>query len=201
MDWDSMCSMSLTAVVMARSVTVSTRFSMSFGDRPVNDQMTVITGMFTSGKMSTGMRAIVTTPSTRMSNATTTNVYGRRSASRTIHMRLTCQHYPAEGAVFNQMAQCFGRIFQLVRLLDDGLRRSRGEQRQNRGPCRRFDRVRLCGEAVSADPARPEHRDLHAMTLPVSWRRRRSLHRGGTRCRRRRGSPSVVRWSCAGREQ
>jgi hypothetical protein len=71
---------------MARSVTVSTRFSMSSGDKPVNDQMTVITGMFTSGKMSTGMRAIVTTPSTRMSNATTTNVYGRRSASRTIHM-------------------------------------------------------------------------------------------------------------------
>jgi hypothetical protein len=88
MDCDSMCSMSLTVVVIARSVTVRTRFSISSGDSPAKDQMTVTTGMFTSGKMSTGIRSIVTMPSTRMSSATMTNVYGRRSASLTIHMVL-----------------------------------------------------------------------------------------------------------------
>ncbi len=82
---DSMCSMSLTEVVNDRSVTRSTRFSMSSGEMPVNDQMTLATGMSTSGKMSVGIRWDVSTPSTTMSRATTTNVYGRRSASLTIH--------------------------------------------------------------------------------------------------------------------
>ena len=88
MDCDSMCSMSLTVVVNARSLTVTTLFSMSSGAIPVNDQMTVTTGISTLGKMSVGMRCTVTTPNTTSKSATTTNVYGRRSARRTIHIRL-----------------------------------------------------------------------------------------------------------------
>src|SRR5436190_16091714 len=42
--------------------------------------------MSISGKMSVGIRVMVTTPRIAMSMAITTNVYGRRSASRTIHM-------------------------------------------------------------------------------------------------------------------
>jgi hypothetical protein len=72
--------------VNARSVTVMTLFSMSSGDIPVEDQTTVTMGMFTSGKMSVGIRRIATIPSTAMRSAITTNVYGRRSASLTIHM-------------------------------------------------------------------------------------------------------------------
>ncbi len=41
-----------------------------------------------AGKMSTGVRKIVNTPRRTMSNAPITNVYGRRKASRTIHMEL-----------------------------------------------------------------------------------------------------------------
>jgi len=85
-DCDSMCSMSLTVVVKARSVVVMTRASMSVTERPVNDQMTLTTGMSTSGKMSVGVRTIVTAPNSTISTATITNVYGRRNASLTIHM-------------------------------------------------------------------------------------------------------------------
>src|SRR5258708_9126452 len=38
------------------------------------------------GKMSVGVRAIVSGPTIRISRASTTNVYGRLSAMRTIHM-------------------------------------------------------------------------------------------------------------------
>ena len=48
--------------------------------------MTVTTGMLMAGKMSTVMVTMDTTPRTAMSRAGTTNVYGRRRASRTIHM-------------------------------------------------------------------------------------------------------------------
>ena len=43
--------------------------------------------MSMSGKMSVGIRRIVKTPTSTISIAITTKVYGRRSASRTIHMR------------------------------------------------------------------------------------------------------------------
>src|SRR6266850_1542343 len=89
MDCDSMCSMSLTVVVNARSLTVTTLFSMSSGAMPVNDQITVTTGISTLGKISVGMRCTVTTPNTTSKSATITKVYGRRSAKRTIHITLT----------------------------------------------------------------------------------------------------------------
>ncbi len=48
----------------------------------------LITGMLMLGKMSVGVRKIASTPITKMSIAITTNVYGRRNASRTIHIEL-----------------------------------------------------------------------------------------------------------------
>src|SRR5258708_39403980 len=48
--------------------------------------MTAITGMSISGSMSVAMLARVTPPMITMSMASTTNVYGRFSAVRTIHM-------------------------------------------------------------------------------------------------------------------
>ena len=85
-DCDSMCSMLLTVVVIARSEMVTMRPSTSFGDRPENCQMTEMTGMLISGKMSTAVRAMVSTPPMAISIAITMNVYGRRSARRTIHI-------------------------------------------------------------------------------------------------------------------
>src|SRR4051794_10316169 len=48
--------------------------------------MTVTTGMSISGKTSVRIRADDRPPRTRMSIASTTNEYGRRRASLTIHM-------------------------------------------------------------------------------------------------------------------
>src|ERR1700681_3141959 len=48
--------------------------------------MTLMTGISMFGKMSVGIVTIDRSPSTAISSATTTNVYGRRRASRTIHM-------------------------------------------------------------------------------------------------------------------
>src|SRR2546425_290275 len=48
--------------------------------------MTVTTGMLMEGKMSTVMVTMAATPRTAIKRAMTTNVYGRRSASRTIHI-------------------------------------------------------------------------------------------------------------------
>src|SRR5882724_6756376 len=45
--------------------------------------------MLMLGKMSTGVRAIAKGPTIKMSRASTTNVYGRRSAIRTIHIDST----------------------------------------------------------------------------------------------------------------
>src|SRR5579859_2705746 len=45
-----------------------------------------MTGMSISGKMSAGIRWMVTTPRMTMSIAITTKVYGRRSAIRTSHI-------------------------------------------------------------------------------------------------------------------
>ena len=85
-DCDSMCSMLLTVVVIARSEIVTMRPSTSFGESPVYCQMTETTGMLIAGKMSTGVRAIVRTPPMAISIAITMKVYGRRSARRTIHI-------------------------------------------------------------------------------------------------------------------
>ena len=55
-DCDSMCSMSFTVVVMARSKIVTMRFSISSGEMPPYVQTTLTTGMSIYGKISTGMR-------------------------------------------------------------------------------------------------------------------------------------------------
>src|SRR6266481_1731636 len=88
-DTDSMCSIPFTVVVKARSLTVTIRPCISVGDSPEKFQMTVTTGMLMAGKMSTIMVTMDTTPRTAMSRARTTNVYGRRRASRTIHMAVS----------------------------------------------------------------------------------------------------------------
>ena len=71
---DSMCSMSLTVVVIARSSTVTMRRSMSSGANPAYDQMIVTTGILISGKMSVGILSSDSTPNTSTSSAPTMNV-------------------------------------------------------------------------------------------------------------------------------
>src|SRR6266576_7262365 len=78
--------MSFTVVVMARSVTVTKRFSISSGATPGKLQITLTTGILMLGKMSVAIRVIVTIPMSTIRMAITVKVYGRRSASRTIHM-------------------------------------------------------------------------------------------------------------------
>src|SRR3982074_1630647 len=53
-DCDSMCSMLLTLVVRERSKIETIRVSISAGAKPVNVQMTLMTGMLMLGKISTG---------------------------------------------------------------------------------------------------------------------------------------------------
>src|SRR5258706_5250203 len=67
---------------------VTIRPSTSFGESPLNCQITEITGMLISGKMSVGIRAIEIAPPIAISSAITMKVYGRRRARRTIHMPL-----------------------------------------------------------------------------------------------------------------
>src|SRR5206468_2064898 len=55
--------------------------------------------MSTSGKMSVGIRTIASSPSRVMPIAMTTKVYGRRSASRTIHMVLLALRVRGEDAL------------------------------------------------------------------------------------------------------
>src|SRR5437868_9790298 len=86
-DCDSMCSILATVVVIARSTMVVMRSCISVGESPPYVQITLTTGMLMLGKMSVCMVTIDTIPMTAINSATTTNVYGRRSASRTIHMR------------------------------------------------------------------------------------------------------------------
>src|SRR5207244_9084192 len=49
-------------------------------------QIMLMTGMLMLGKISVGVRTIASPPMIKMSMDTTTNVYGRRNASRTIHI-------------------------------------------------------------------------------------------------------------------
>src|SRR6267143_3241394 len=55
--------------------------------------MTVTTGMLMRGKMSMGMVTMDSPPMTAINMASTTNVYGRRRASPTIHM-MRADHDP-----------------------------------------------------------------------------------------------------------
>src|SRR4029077_1024401 len=82
-DTPSMCSMLFTVVVSARWNGVMMRPAIWSGGRPVNCHTTLITGMLISGKMSVGVRSQDSVPAIRISSASTTNVYGRRSAIRT----------------------------------------------------------------------------------------------------------------------
>src|ERR1700730_16364258 len=61
--------------------------------------MTLMTGISMFGKMSVGIVTIDRSPSTAISSATTTNVYGRRRASRTIHMTVVPEATIAPGPV------------------------------------------------------------------------------------------------------
>src|SRR2546428_7842378 len=83
---DSRCSMWSTNVVRMRSKAVVNRPSISSGFRPVNCQATAITGMLIFGKISVGVRRIMTGLANRISSAKTINVYGRFRATLTIHI-------------------------------------------------------------------------------------------------------------------
>ena len=72
--------------------------------------MTVTTGMLMAGKMSTVMVTIAPTPRTEIKRAMTTNVYGRRSASLTIHI-LVCL-WKRECHRKNTMAKSFSKNWQ-----------------------------------------------------------------------------------------
>ncbi|HEY5229197.1 MAG TPA: hypothetical protein VIJ19_11690 [Opitutaceae bacterium] len=73
-DCDSRCSMSFTVVVIARSLTVTTRFAISSGVRPLYCQMTTTTGMSIGGKMSLAILNAERTPGTKMRGAITVKV-------------------------------------------------------------------------------------------------------------------------------
>src|SRR5258705_13343095 len=75
-----------TVVVYARSLFETIRCSISCGSNPLKFQMIAMTGMSTTGKMSTGVRKIDSTPRIRINIDITINVYGRRNANRTIHI-------------------------------------------------------------------------------------------------------------------
>src|SRR3954453_3725476 len=84
-EFDSMCSMSLTLVVIERSNGATIRAAISSADSPAYVHTAVTTGMLMSGKMSVGVRRIGSGPTNRIRIARTMNVYGRFSAIRTIH--------------------------------------------------------------------------------------------------------------------
>ncbi len=73
-DCDSMCSMSLTVVVMPRSLLVTMRLAISCAERPVKFHTTVTTGMSMLGKMSVGIVSMLKTPRIRIKSANTTKV-------------------------------------------------------------------------------------------------------------------------------
>ena len=87
--WDSVCSTSLTMVCAVRSLCSTRRVAISSGERPVYRQMVATTGILMFGKMSVGVREIANPPSSVIRMARTRKVYGRLSASLTIHIGLT----------------------------------------------------------------------------------------------------------------
>src|SRR6202050_2656667 len=86
---DSVCSTSLTVVCAVRSVCSTRRSAISSGDRPVYFHTAATTGILMFGKMSVGVRRIENTPRSMITMASTMKVYGRCSASLTIHMAST----------------------------------------------------------------------------------------------------------------
>src|SRR3954463_10590575 len=82
---DSMRLMLLTVVLICCSEKMVICFSKASGGMPTYCQIKVTIGSAISGKMSLGMRRIDTIPSSTINSAMTTNVYGRLSASLTIH--------------------------------------------------------------------------------------------------------------------
>src|ERR1700677_2206826 len=58
-DWDSMWSMSLTAVVMPRSALVTMRLAIWSADKPLKFHITVTTGISMLGKMSVGIDSML----------------------------------------------------------------------------------------------------------------------------------------------
>src|SRR6266404_1082389 len=85
-DCDSVCSTSLTVVCALRSVPRIMRVAISSGDRPVYFHTVATTGILMLGKMSVGVRQIANMPSSVIAMASTMKVYGRLSASLTIHI-------------------------------------------------------------------------------------------------------------------
>src|SRR5580765_7354883 len=81
-----MCSMLSTTVVRMRSKPVVKRPSISSGFSPVNCQATATTGILIFGKMSVGVRWITTGLANKINSERTIKVYGRLSASLTIHI-------------------------------------------------------------------------------------------------------------------
>src|SRR5262249_17335524 len=79
-------SMPMTFAVSERSKFVTMRLSISSGERPLYCHTIATTGRSMYGKMSTGIVVIEMPPRIATSSAITTKVYGRLSASRTIHM-------------------------------------------------------------------------------------------------------------------
>src|ERR1700723_4508898 len=73
-DCDSMCSMSLTVVVMPRSLLKTMRVDISWAERPVYCHTTVTTGMLILGKMSVGIDVMLNTPRIMIKNAKTAKV-------------------------------------------------------------------------------------------------------------------------------
>jgi len=69
-----MCSISLTLEVRLRSKFVTTRFSISSGDRPVYTQSTLTTGISMNGKISTAIVAMADPPRIAIRMAMTTKV-------------------------------------------------------------------------------------------------------------------------------
>ena len=85
-DCDSTCSMSLTVVVSVRSWFWVIRLPICSADRPLYVQITLMTGMLMSGRASTGVRSTARGVASRMRIDITRNVYGRSSATLTIHI-------------------------------------------------------------------------------------------------------------------
>src|SRR5579883_1018651 len=81
------------------------RPSSSSGFSPVYVQQTATTGMLIFGKMSAGVRRIITGLIRRINTANTMNVYGRSSATRIIHMLVTV----FDGAIVLQESQLIQR--------------------------------------------------------------------------------------------
>src|SRR5882672_11170003 len=75
-----------TTVVMLRSVTEMILSAISCGGSPLKVQMMLTTGISMLGKMSVGVRTIASVPRIKIRTANTAIVYGRLSASLTIHI-------------------------------------------------------------------------------------------------------------------